>query len=138
MRRVALALCTLFLLACDAGPPRPVEPVWGKQSCAHCTMLVSERQPAAQALLRDGSRKFFDDVGCLAAYLTQPGVVAQAAWVHGPDSDLWVDALTAHYSAGHRTPMDFGYLAASSGITFAELKQQVAAKTKRERGSEAP
>jgi hypothetical protein len=101
-------------------------------------MLVSERQPAAQAVLADGSRKFFDDIGCMAAYLAQPGVVAQAAWVHGPDSDLWVDALTARYSAGHRTPMDFGYLAASSGITFAELKQQVAAKTRRERGSERP
>lgn len=138
MKRILLSLCWLFLFACEAGPLRPLEPVWGKQPCDHCNMLLSDPLPAGQAVLKEGERKYFDDVGCLAAYLAQPGVVAKAAWVHDASGTHWVDALTARYTGGHRTPMDFGFLAAKSGLTFQEVQAQVAQKTRADSNGRRP
>lgn len=122
-RSMMLAL----LLGCATGPLGPEEPVWGKQACDHCAMLLSDPAPAAQAVLADRSRKYFDDVGCLAAYLAMPGVTAAAAWVHVPGG-RWGNALTARYASGHVTPMDYGYMAAHDGLSFSEVQTAVASK----------
>lgn len=129
MMRCLLALC-FVLLACKAEPPAPVEPVWGKQPCAHCMMLLSERRPAAQLLLPDGARQFFDDVGCMAEWLTRGGERPTAAWVRRVDDSDWQDAFSTRYSSGHRTPMDYGFLSADEGLTFPQLQAAVEQKTK--------
>jgi copper chaperone NosL len=126
MRTRATALLWLLLaLACSEQRARPVEPVWGKQPCDHCMMLVSEKPPAAQLLLGDGARKFFDDVGCMVAWLAQNGGQHLAAWVRAPGRDGWVDARSVRYGAGQRTPMDYGYLPAARGVSFEELTRAI-------------
>jgi hypothetical protein len=128
MKRRTIALA-LVLFGCAAGAAGPLEPVWGKQPCDHCMMLLSESPPAAQALMSDGSRKYFDDIGCLAGYLGRTEQQPKAAWVRGPDGTGWIDAFTARYSAGHRTPMDYGFHADTTGLTFAEVQARVRAKS---------
>lgn len=126
---LTIALVAIIALSCVSAPEEPVAPVWGKQACDHCMMLVSERRAAAQALLASGVRKFFDDVGCLAAWLDASGETPKRAWVRAPVADGWVDAYAARYSAGNRTPMDYGFLAAEQGISFQELRSVVKKKS---------
>ncbi|MFM2416570.1 MAG: hypothetical protein RL385_1293 [Pseudomonadota bacterium] len=126
-----LILSVFALAACTRTPFEPEDPLWGKQPCDHCRMLVSEPVPAAQAVLADGSRKHFDDVGCLAAFLRGRDRTGVLAWVRGPDGKTWVNAFTAQYGTGRRTPMDYGFLAEAEGISFAELEHRVAEKTAR-------
>jgi nitrous oxide reductase accessory protein NosL len=114
-------LLLLFVFACTQGADLPADPIWGKQACEHCMMLVSEQRPAAQATQADGSRKFFDDVGCLVTWLESEHGSAARVWVRAPEGQGWVDARTAKYRAGQRTPMDYGFLAAREGISFQEL-----------------
>lgn len=115
----------LLSIACLNGT-QPSEPVWGKEPCAHCMMLLSERAPAAQLVLANGTRKFFDDVGCLVSYVDQERVTPRAQWVHLGDG--WVRAEQAHFAPAH-TPMDFGFVGAAEGVTFDEVKAAVRAKT---------
>ena len=135
MRLLTTLVFSVLVLACSSAPAEPVTPVWGKQACDHCMMLVSERRSAAQLVLPSGSRKFFDDVGCLAAWLDQSGQAAQKAWVRAPVGEAWIDAFAARYGAGNRTPMDYGFLASPQGISFQELRsvlQERSARRKEE------
>jgi hypothetical protein len=70
-RRTFVGLAFVFTLplsACTASDG-PVDPVWGKQPCAHCAMLVTEARFAGQALEKTGARHYFDDLGCLALWM---------------------------------------------------------------------
>ncbi len=123
------ALVVLMLAACAKGL-EPAEPVWGKEPCAHCMMLVSEKAPSAQLQLESGARKFFDDVGCMVLYVDQEKVTPKASWVRVGDG--WKRAEEARYQR-ERTPMDFGFVGATDGVSFDEMKAAVRAK-----GAERP
>jgi len=130
LKLILTLILTLTLTACDS-TPRPEEPIWGKQPCAHCAMLLSERALAAQALFEDGCCKFFDDVGCLVAWQDREHPRLKAQWVRGPNAEGWVDPTTAKFSSGHPTPMDFGFLASNEGVTFDEVREAVRNKTRK-------
>lgn len=121
----------LLLLACTADAPKAEDPYWGKQPCAHCAMLVTDKAPAAQALLQNGQRKFFDDLGCMVAWEARESPSLKGHWVRTPANDGWAPADSAHYTSGHVTPMDFGFLPAAEGVSFDEVRAEVARKTRR-------
>ena len=121
-------LALFALVACDPGVTKPAEPAWNKQACAHSLMLLSDKHTAAQVTLPSGQRQYFDDVGCLVTWLENERVEPQGAWVRSPNADGWIAATSARFSSGATTPMDFGFVPADSGISFAELKTQVHAR----------
>jgi copper chaperone NosL len=123
-------LFALWLGACTPALDVPAEPVWGKQACAHCSMLVTEPPPAAQLSRADGTRLFFDDVGCLAAHLDREGEGgAPHLWVRRGEG--WVSATGTRYASGARTPMDFGFLPAAEGVSWEALREAVRARGQR-------
>ncbi|MBI4953148.1 MAG: hypothetical protein HY908_14030 [Myxococcales bacterium] len=121
-------LAPVAWLAC-AGGDKPVDPVWGKQPCAACAMLVSEPRHAGQLVTESGDRFYFDDPGCLAAYLAErtasaePAARVGAAWVRD-EAGSWIDARSARYRTGARTPMDYGFEAQADGTaSFADVER---------------
>jgi hypothetical protein len=113
MRLAALSLVLLAGLACqDASSP--VDPVWGKQACASCSMLVSDRRFAAELVAGDGTRVFFDDPGCMATWLSEGHGPPRHAWVHSA-ADTWIDARTARYARRQSSPMGFDFAPSESG-----------------------
>jgi len=130
-RRAALTFfaCALATTSCTR-TDAPAEPIWGKEPCAHCKMLVSDKRYAAQ-VAADGERYFFDDIGCMVLWIdTHPR--AERAWVHDASNAAWLDARTARYVAGVRTPMDFGFEAhaaqGTEGVAFDAAHDAVLAK----------
>ncbi len=127
-RRALAALFALALQACRSDTEHAVDPVWGKQACEHCAMLVSEHASAAELVTRDGDRKFFDDIGCMAMWIKEHGEPAKA-WVRAPDDSGWVDARTAKYRTDAKTPMDYGFVpSAGEGISWDEVRSRAAAR----------
>lgn len=126
LSRRALLLGAAALVACR-GEAGPRDPVWGKQACAHCNMLVSAPRYAAQALSQREERLFFDDVGCLASYLAEhPG--ASKAWVRDT-AGRWLETSQARFRSDARTPMDFGFVVDAAGpLDFEGVAKRVAAK----------
>ena len=111
-------------LACTRGDA-PSDPVWGKEPCAHCAMLVSDKRYAAE-IVTDGDRKFFDDIGCMVLWLDEHGGKAEHSWVRTPDAARWSDATSSHYAEGAKTPMDFGFEPkAGDGLGWAEMRDRV-------------
>lgn len=136
MTRRELMLLLLLLLGCESAAPGPTDPVWGKQPCAHCMMLISERAPAAQLLTRSGARQFFDDVGCMAEWLDRNPDAAALAWVSSADHTGWQEASSARFIDGRRTPMDYGFVPGASGVDFAAVRAAVRVKARQR--AEAP
>lgn len=125
-RALLVALAVVASIAC-AKTDDPVDPVWGKEPCAHCAMVVGDRRSAAQ-IGGDGERRYFDDVGCMASWLEKHS--AAHAWVRDEDG-RWIDARAARYAEGAKTPMDFGFVPSKSGIDWDELR----ARLRRREGS---
>ncbi len=110
-----LFLLALLSVACSGGPETgPGEIRWDRHTCARCSMVISERQHAAQVRggPADGPRRLFlfDDIGCAVVWLEaqswgqDPGV---EIWVAAHEGGTWLDARTASYATGVRTPMDY-------------------------------
>jgi len=123
-----LLLAGLALAACSNGH-EAVDPIWGKQACESCRMLVSDPRYAAEFIDESGQRHFFDDIGCLDAYLSEHGGKPRAVWVRsGP---RWIDAEAAHYASGAPSPMAYGYVVADFGaLDFASVRRGAAAHRK--------
>ncbi len=111
---VRTAVAVAALLACQAGRPRPVEIAWNEESCSHCRMAVSEREFAAEVVAPGGQVDYFDDVGCLAAWVSEHRPPAEAGiYVVDFETGEWLNAESAHYVKTDRipTPMASGLVA---------------------------
>jgi copper chaperone NosL len=119
-RAVGLGIALCLLAACE-DENLPLAPAWGKERCGHCAMVVGDKRFAAQAVTARGERLFFDDPGCLASYeLEHPA--PRRAWVLSEGQ--WLDAATAHFTAGAHSPMDYGFEARQRGtLDWASVKK---------------
>lgn len=107
----------LLTVACER-TDRPVDPVWGKEPCSHCAMLVGDRRFAAEIVV-NGERRFFDDIGCYVLWTSEhPRAKVEHAWVREAEEGRWIDASSARYVQGARTPMDFGFEARDHSVTL--------------------
>ena len=95
------------VLACAESQP-PAASLQPGTPCNYCRMTVSSPNVAAQIAAAGEDPRFFDDIGCLAAYLRehplQPGAVL---YVGDHQTGNWIDARVAVYSRGDAiaTPM---------------------------------
>jgi copper chaperone NosL len=126
MKTFVFLVMAIVILACEDAS-RPLEPVWGKQACAHCAMLLSEPRFGAQLTTEAGDRYYFDDPGCMASFVREraPRVRVRAMWVHDPSG--WVDAKSARYELA-ASPMDYGYAPSSQGTADWLAVEQAAAQ----------
>jgi copper chaperone NosL len=118
-RACMLVLTSVWAFACD-DPNVAKEPVWNKQPCDHCHMVLSDPRYAAQLSSQSDERRYFDDIGCLAAFMVEHKLTHAHAWVH--DASGWRGADQTRYARGAQTPMGYGFVPdARGGLDFAEL-----------------
>jgi len=107
-RSLALALAAVAL-ACAGGPPEPAELDTRHEQCTHCRMAVSDSRFAGQVGAPGELPRFFDDVGCLAAWVKERASLPEGAvaWVADHRTKAWVRAEVAVYTklTGLETPM---------------------------------
>jgi copper chaperone NosL len=132
----ALAIAGLLALsACvDKAGAGPAEVKWDRDTCAGCSMVISEHGFAAQVRGGQKSDVFkFDDVGCAVKWLAKQPWADDAAtkvWVARQADGTWLDARTARYLEGKTSPMGFGFGAVDpgpAGLSFEDMKARVLA-----------
>ena len=124
--RLLIAL-VLLSSACD-DPTHAVEPVWDKQPCTHCHMLISDPRYAAQLVTQRNERLHFDDPGCLAAYMQAHSAEVARAWVHVEGE--WVRIEDARFSRSDSSPMGYGLLADRGGlVNFSAVMRAATARS---------
>jgi len=115
-----LYLCVLTA-SCGSGRPSPATLDSRNDQCASCRMAVSDPRFAAQVVAPGEEPLFFDDLGCLVAYLTQhPTLPPQAvAYVADHRSGEWAPASAAVFTRvdGVSTPMGSHLLAHQSAAS---------------------
>jgi nitrous oxide reductase accessory protein NosL len=136
-------LAAALLAACgddDGAWPEGMLPIkWDRDTCARCSMAISDRRFAAQ--VRGGPRQQafkFDDIGCAMSWCAEKHKLhpwlADAAtryWVAESRSNgtQWLDARRAHYITGPRSPMGYDLLALAApqpgSLDFAGMSQKV-------------
>src|SRR5262245_60146988 len=122
-------LLLLLLVAACTGSLLAEDPVWNKQSCDHCKMIVGDKRYAASLIDGKNQRHFFDDIGCMAAFESENDNI-KVRWVRDERSGTWLDATKSFFREGASTPMDYGYSAHAEapGATYAEVRQKLAEK----------
>ncbi|MEO6418818.1 MAG: hypothetical protein ABIP39_05395 [Polyangiaceae bacterium] len=129
--KALLLLLALSLVAACEDTSRAIDPVWGKQACAHCAMLVSDPHFAAELTTTEGDRFFFDDPGCMAAYVQNRAPHVRQTWVRD-GKGIWIDAPSAQFEKGVSSPMDYGFVAdAHGGEGWSAVVQAVTDRAKR-------
>jgi len=106
----------------------PVEMTAGKFQGSECGMVINDLNFASQVVAPDGRTWFFDDHGCMAAWLSaRPFQDEVIIWVKDLPSGEWIDGKLAWYSRTDQTPMSYGfgaYRAPGEGlITFSAMQQ---------------
>jgi len=82
----------------------------GKFQCGECGMLINNLNFASQVVAPDGKTWFFDDHGCMAAWLSdKPFQDEVIIWVKDLPTDEWIDGKVAWYSRMDQTPMSYGF-----------------------------
>jgi copper chaperone NosL len=102
----AFAAALVVLAACGSGVT-PAALMTGV-GCAHCRMTVSDPGLAAQLVAPGEEPQFFDDIGCLAAFLRDhPADAGWSAYVADHATGVWIPANDAVYSRAEEiaTPM---------------------------------
>ncbi len=97
-----------FAVACRSGAPEPVPLDTRHEQCTSCRMAVSDARLASQLVARGELPRFFDDLGCLAAFVKAGKAPAGAtAFVADHRTKAWVRADQAVYTRvpGLETPM---------------------------------
>lgn len=130
--RAVLPLLLVLAVACDAGN-QPKEPVWGKQSCEHCAMVLTDQETGAQVVTTAGDRLYFDDIGCMVAWTLEHRDEAAHRWVRAADTRTWLAPEAAGFEPRDRTPMGFGFVAVAPPGTLAWTDVVAAVRRKLER-----
>ena len=144
---LALTPLAAALSACGNGgawPEGMAEIKWDRDTCARCSMVISDRRFAAE--LRGGAKDTafkFDDIGCAVFWMRDkakdfPWMVEPATriWVadSGANGEKGLDARKAHYSGGKMSPMGYNYgaraYAEAGSQGFEEMRRHVLAKGK--------
>jgi copper chaperone NosL len=121
MKARVIAALALVVAACDSGVPGPAALDTRNDACAECRMTVSSGRFAAQIVAPGEEPRFFDDLGCLAAFLRDhPSLPPRAvAYVADHRSGEWVPPASAVFTRvpGLDTPMGSHVVAHASATS---------------------
>lgn len=125
---VGIAVCTIIGGVVFLWPAHGVgsEPIhYGRDTCAHCRMHISQPGFGGELRSRDGVLTKYDDVGCLLHAMIALHQDIPEAWVEDHGGAGFVPLLTAQLvrTRPSDTPMGSGIVAFSSADTAAAYAQ---------------
>lgn len=146
-RGYILFVVLLFLLSgCGNAAILPVPIDEAVDQCAECKMTVADNQFAAEYFDEAGEVYKFDDMGCLARYVSEKGLTKGTLFVRDFDSKEWIQVKDAYFAVSEaiETPMGYGFLSfgkkedrdrfikekTGMEITWSDLKQKALEKKK--------
>ena len=116
---VTIAALALLTASCRSAPA-PAAVDTRNDQCRHCQMMVSSRLFASQIVAPGEEPLFFDDLGCLAAWLQEKPLAKEAViYVADHRTGDWVPATRAVFSRvpNLETPMGSHVVAHDSEVS---------------------
>ena len=101
-RAAAAVLCGAFVACGGGASPESLQP---GTACSHCRMTIVDAKLASQIVAAGEEPRFFDDLGCLAAYLSgHPAGSGARIYVADHRSGQWVEASAALFGRDEALP----------------------------------
>lgn len=112
-----LAVFLIFILGCTGDKPEPVE--FGKDSCAHCRMIISDHRFGGEIKTKRGKVYKFDSIECLKSFKSTD----DNATIYLLDSFhkgrfVMADSAYLQEDPSLHAPMGKGYLVSASNEDF--------------------
>jgi copper chaperone NosL len=109
---------------------KPVEILYGQDSCERCKMIISEKTYSAEYILPKGEARKFDDIGCMIHFHNEEeskGDKIVARFVRDYNTGEWIDATKAYFvgSKDIITPMGHGLAAFKDKESARRLAKRV-------------
>ena len=100
----------LIAAACASAPPPPAALDDVNERCRFCRMAVSNQRFAAQIVAAHEEPMFFDDLGCLRAFLEGKPALPEGALTYVSDhrTNVWLRAEDAIYTRNDAIPTPMG------------------------------
>lgn len=123
MKILAMTFLLLLTGCLQEGILTPQDPLWERESCARCRMVLSEKRFAVQRILSSGEVHYYDDVVCAMKHNHSHS--DGRLYVRPYGGEDWVAAEEARFASGLRTPMNSGFGAVLEGgtVSFDEIKE---------------
>ena len=84
--------------------------------CPKCNMEVEKSNQHSASLVKNGTVHYFDDIGCMILWSNENNINTQKAKVFSADTTHYIDAASASYKIGEKTPMSYGFCAYEKSV----------------------
>lgn len=112
-----MLLLIVILAGCssqNAFEPQPIDTTI--DSCDQCHMGIQDVKASSEVILKDGTPKKFDDIGCMVLFIKDHEKEVANVFVHDYVTSEWIDMNDAAFVQGSKikSPMNYGFVAFSS------------------------
>lgn len=138
MKRFLKLLTLTVLVFCSVSCGKKVDtaaadPVWDRQICDQCKMILSNRNFAAQVINLDtGKRLYFDDIGCALRYLATEKMTPFSEkiilYATNANTGKWVDLKNGRIIKGYVTPMSSSFGVIDKDESISKDKKEISLK----------
>lgn len=117
-----------LLTACSSPKPRPI--AYGKDKCAFCQMMISDKQYGSEHVTKTGKVYAYDSIECMVAHALTPALPAKeihSAWVSDYAKGTLINAKDALYiqSPALRSPMAVNLTAFATRADMEKVISQI-------------
>ena len=119
MRKLSFIMLLLFVIVAgcssqDAFEPQPIDT--NVDGCDECHMGIQDIKASSEVILKDGTPKKFDDIGCMVLFIKDHEEEVANIFVHDYLTSEWIDMNNATFIQGSKvkSPMNYGFVAFSS------------------------
>jgi len=106
-----VAALTLFT-ACNSSQSSSTTSLKSEMEvCPKCHMEVAKSNIHSASLVKNGTIHHFDDIGCMILWSNENNIDTEKAKVFSQDTSTFIDAASASYKIGEKTPMSYGFSA---------------------------
>lgn len=119
MRKLSILMLLLFVIVAGcsnqgAFEPQPIDT--NVDSCDQCHMGIQDIKASSEVIMKDGTPKKFDDIGCMVLFINKNQEQVANVFVHDYVTSDWLDMNKAVFIQGSKinSPMNYGFVAFSS------------------------
>lgn len=106
-----------FFTACNSSESSSSQALKSEAKvCPKCHMEVEKSNMHSASLVENDTTYYFDDIGCMILWSHENDIDISKAKVFSKDTSRYIDAASASYKIGEKTPMSYGFGAYENGI----------------------
>lgn len=112
-----LILALTFFSACNSSESSSTQSLKSEvKVCPKCNMEVEKSNLHSASLVKNDTILYFDDIGCMILWSNENNINTEKAKVFSKDTNHYIDAASASYKIGEKTPMSYGFCAYENSV----------------------